>query len=81
MFIVDAGVHVNDIPGERAPYWDRSWRMSLEDLGKSSYPCLLVPGSPSLKTSRHSASAIGHVPEPYEAASTVRRAAGHFPLP
>jgi predicted TIM-barrel fold metal-dependent hydrolase len=44
MFIVDADVHVNDTPGELAPYCDQPWRVSLEELAKSSYPYLLVPG-------------------------------------
>lgn len=50
MFILDADVHVNDTPGELAPYCDMPWRLSLEDLAKSSYPYLLVPGfAPNFK--------------------------------
>ena len=50
MFIVDADVHVNDTPGELAPYCDMPWRLSLEDLAQSSYPYLLVPGfAPNFK--------------------------------
>jgi uncharacterized protein len=44
MFILDADVHVNDTPGELAPYCDQPWRVSLEELAKSNYPYLLVPG-------------------------------------
>ena len=50
MFIVDADVHVNDTPGELAPYCEMPWRLSLEDLAQSSYPYLLVPGfAPNFK--------------------------------
>ncbi len=50
MFILDADVHINDTPGELAPYCDMPWRLSLEDLAKSSYPYLLVPGfAPNFK--------------------------------
>jgi len=44
MFIVDTDVHVNDTPGELAPYCEQPWRVSLEELAKASYPYLLVPG-------------------------------------
>ncbi|MGH2550232.1 MAG: amidohydrolase family protein, partial [Thermomicrobiales bacterium] len=50
MFILDANVHVNDTPGEFAPYCDMPWRPSLEELAQSTYPYLLVPGfAPNFK--------------------------------
>jgi uncharacterized protein len=50
MAVVDADVHVNDTPGALAPYCDRPWRLSLEDLDGASYPYLQVPGfAPNLR--------------------------------
>ena len=50
MAVVDADVHVNDTPGALAPYCDRPWRLSLEELDGASYPYLQVPGfAPNLR--------------------------------
>jgi uncharacterized protein len=44
LVIVDADVHVNDMPGALAPYCEEPWRKSLEALDGASYPYLQVPG-------------------------------------
>lgn len=50
MFIVDADIHVNDSPGNLAPYIGEPWRISLEALAKGHWGYLDIPGfSPSLK--------------------------------
>jgi hypothetical protein len=50
MLIVDADVHVNDLPQALAPYAAMPWRLSLETLGRSPQRYLDIPGfAPNLK--------------------------------
>jgi predicted TIM-barrel fold metal-dependent hydrolase len=50
VFTVDCDIHVNDTPGELAPYCDMPWRNALEDLDGAKYPYLQIPGfSPALR--------------------------------
>jgi predicted TIM-barrel fold metal-dependent hydrolase len=50
MFIVDADIHVNDTPGNLAPYISEPWRHSLEALAQGKWGYLDIPGfAPSLK--------------------------------
>jgi len=50
MVIVDADVHLNDVPGALAPYCDQPWRVSLEALAQTPARYLDIPGyAPSLK--------------------------------
>ena len=50
MLIVDADVHVDDAPGQLAPYIDRAWRPSLEALAGTPARYLDIPGyAPGMK--------------------------------
>lgn len=44
MVVVDTDVHVNDSPGELAPYCDKPWRLSLETAQNMPHRYLSIPG-------------------------------------
>jgi hypothetical protein len=44
MIVVDADVHVNDTPAALAPYMPMPWRLSLEELARSQWSYLDIPG-------------------------------------
>lgn len=42
--VIDADVHINDTPGELAPYCDKPWRLSLETAQQAPHRYLSIPG-------------------------------------
>ena len=54
MAVVDADVHINDTPGELAPYCDMPWRLVARSAGTASIP---LPAGAGLRPEHEARSA------------------------